>query len=344
MRIGVLGFLVKNINKNTPGGTEIFTYHLCEELVKRGHEVTLFAAAKSETSANLVSVFNVNKKNVHMAYSYELVQMVEVAKRAKDFDIIHNNFFNTEYALPLSIFTDIPVVSTVHNDFARYEVTKNIFRYFNKAYYVFISKDSYRFTKGIANRKLIYNGIDMNEFFYDNKARERNYYFWIGRIADNKGIEEAIAAAKKLKEKLIIAGHSGTYFQQKIKPMLGGNIIYIGAPTTKQKIKLYQGAKAFFFPSKKNEGCPLVSLEAQACGTPVITLDYGPNKELLMNGKTGFVVRDVAGMVLAAKNIKKINRVDCRNFIEEKFSLRRMVDDYEEYYKFAIDDFRKKAL
>lgn len=340
MRIGVLGFLVKDINKNTPGGTEIFTYHLCEELVRRGHEVTLFATAKSKTSAKLVSVFDVNKKNVHMAYSYEIVQMVEAAKRAKDFDIIHNNLFNTEYALPLSALIGTPVVSTIHNDFVRYEVQKNIFKYFDKAYYIFISKDSYRFTEGIANRKLIYNGIDTEEFTYNEKAKD--YYFWIGRIADNKGVEEAITVAKKLKEKLIIAGPPGTYFKNNIKPLIGGKIIYFGVPSPKEKIKLYQGAKALFFPSKKNEGCPLVPLEAQACGTPVITLNHGPNKELLLNGKTGFVVRDVAGMVSAARNIKKINRIDCRKFIEKKFSLKRMVDNYEEYYNFVINDFRKK--
>ena len=135
-------------------------------------------------------------------------------------------------------------------------------------------------------------------------------------------------------EKLIIAGPimRKRYWEKRIKPHLGRNIIYKGMISQKEMVKLYQKAKGFLMPTLLEESFGLVVAEAMSCGTPAIGFDNGAIKEVIDHGKTGFVVKNERGMIKAVKNLDKIKREDCRKWVVDNFSLQAMIDGYEKVY------------
>ena len=251
----------------------------------------------------------------------------------KKLDILH--IHPVDRALPFGMaFKKIPIVYTLHEP---------IYPWLVKVYNMFQSKNQHFVSISNAQRKpapnlnyasTIYNGLDSNLFPFSQRAG--NYCLFIGRLVPEKGVHEAILAARKAKEKLIIVGapNKGEYWEKKIKPFLGKNIKYAGCIPHKKTYKYYQEAKALLCPIQWEEPFGLTFTEAMSCGTPVIAFDRGSVKEIVQDGKTGFIVKNVGEMARAIKKIGEIKREDCRKRVEEKFTNKKMVDNYEKvFYK-----------
>lgn len=330
-------------------GVERVAGNLTEELVKRGHDVTLFASGDSKTSAKLLSIRNrclVKDKISWTDVLWDLENLSFAFKKAGDFDIIHSHI-----GLRALFFQDLvktPTIHTFHNpDYVkakknspRLQILKN---HFPDSNICFLSNDAKKSCPIELNRsRVVYNGVDTELFKFN--AKPKDYYFWVGRFDYYKGVETAVQVAKKLGLKLYLAGKidSGKkeYFDSKIKPFLSENIKYLGEVAQKDLPELYANAKALIFPIEWREPFGLTMIEAQSCGTPVIVFDLGSAPEIVKDCKTGFVVpfldkqknKNIEGIMQAVGRIDQIKREDCRSWIEKNFTLQKMADNYEKAY------------
>jgi glycosyltransferase involved in cell wall biosynthesis len=318
------------------GGTERIVSYLTEGLVKKGYKVTLFASGDSKTKAKLVSVtkrglipqgvpwYDWWWNNFNYSLAFE---------KSNEFDVIHCHW--TPLGFFFQNFVKTPVLHTFHNIPPKDDHRWQIFEHFKNSNVVFISKKEkencpVRFKKEF----VVYNGIDISQFKFSKKPKD--HFIWIGRIEPKKGPARAIILAKKMKLKLLLAGRldpsQRDFFEKKIRPHLNGKIKYLGELSQKELSSFYGQARAFLYPLEWEEPFGLCPVEAMACGTPVIAFARGSMKEIIKNGKTGFVVKDVGEMIEAIKNVEKIKREDCREWVKENFTIEKMVENYEKIY------------
>lgn len=332
------------------GGIERIVAMLCEGLVKKGHDVTLFAAPGSKTAAKLVSVYPKPLLEAGIPWSNPIWNLrnlsiaFEMANSGK-FDIIHSHL--DLWTLFFQNLAQVPVLHTMHNPLYRTnaDVTKDDrLRLFSEeskqTNIVFISESAKKyamveFPKSRAG--IIYNGIDLTHFKFNPKSGD--HFIWIARVNKHKGIENAIAATEKLGVKLLLAGRidptQKEYFENTIKPHLNDKIKYVGELTENELSDFYGNAKALLYPIEWEEPFGLVVAEAMACGTPVIAYRRGSMPELIEHGVTGFVIdSDINKLVDAMKKTETLSREAARERVENFFSKERMVDDYSKlYYK-----------
>lgn len=319
---------------HTYGGTELVISWLCDELVRRGHTVTLFATEDSKTRAKLVpiwpkSLWKANLRAPHAVFSLLYEKLISLQD---NFDIIHDHceWYTTAYTK----FLKAPVVTTLHHPLN--EETIILYKKFPNINFVAVSKNQKKSGPGINIVKTIHHGLPVEKYQFNPKPK--NYLFWLSKITREKGIAEAIDIAKLAGENLIISGNippeGGDYFDFRIKPLIDGKKIqFVGASDFEKKIELFKNAKAFIFPIKRPEPFGLVVIEAMACGTPVIAFKHGSLPELIEEGKTGFLVNSVEEACQAIKKIDKISREYCREYVKKNFNLKRMVNRYEKLYK-----------
>lgn len=344
MRIAQIAPLWIPIPPHTYGGTELIISWLCDELVKRGHEVTLFASGESKTKAKLVSVWpsslwKANLRTPHAVFSLMYQKLIEMQE---NFDIIHDHC--EFYTCPYSKFLKPPIVTTLHHPLT--EETITLYKKFPNINFVAISKNQRKQGPGVNIVKTIYHGLPLEKYPFNEKPKD--YLLWLSRIGPDKGIAEAIDIAKLAGEKLIISGNIlpqyADYFEFRIKPLIDGKKIqFVGASDFPKKIELFKNAKAFLFPVKRPEPFGLVVIEAMACGTPVIAFNRASLPELIAEGKTGFLVNSIEEACQALKKIEKISRKDCQEWVKKNFSLKRMVNRYEKLYKKVLKKYEEKA-
>lgn len=358
LKIAQVVSLQESVPPNGKNGLEYVVHYLTEELVKRGHKVTLFATKDSKTSAKLVDVlpYPAAKKRIFdwNGADYSLMAMAKAAEMANEFDIIHSHIGSVAF-----YFTDLiktPIIETIHSPIykipRKYLPKKNIqnkylkdkIRRYNKSYHIFVSKNqkSGAFFKN--NNVVIHNGIDFGKFKFEESPQD--YFAYLGYITPEKGAHLAVKAARRARVKLKLAGsckHCEQYFEEEIKPYLKkGQIEYVGVANPAQRNKLLGGARAILVPVEWEEPFGLVMIEAMACGTPVIGFNRAAVPEIVRDGKTGFIAEDYKEMARAIKKIGKISRKDCRAHVEKNFSVEKMADEYEKAYEKAIDNFNKK--
>lgn len=323
------------------GGNERIISYLTEELIKRGHKVTLFAPKNSKTKAKLISL--TKKGTIDLGFTtdiywWNIFNHSFAFEKASEFDIIHCHwdimgaFFQR--------FVKTPVLHTIHYVESPRKSVQDIYRYYkDDLNIVFISnKQKNNNPIKFKNSWLIYNGINTSKFKFSPKAKE--YFVWVGRFTSKKHPEEAIKLAKKTGITLLLAGQMQEseamkqYFKKKIKPELNSKIRYIGELSQKELSNLYGSAKGCLFPSG------LVKIESLSCGTPVIVLQ-GKKRKIKL-GKIGFAVKNIQEAVKAVKNIDKINRQECRKWVEKNFSVEKMTDKYEKVYYEILEKQKNK--
>lgn len=326
------------------GGTERIAYDLTEALVSDGHDVTLFAAGDSQTSAKLKSFFprgftefkDYTEWPRKTLSSLQFIHFMDSFLAAKGFDVIHVHFNEVTY--PFYRLTKTPVLITYH-----FPINKIVHKYLrdDKNYHpVAISKNHSENLSGIAG--VVYNGINMADVKFNGKPGD--YLVTLGRITPEKGIAESIQIAKKTDHKLYIIGRaypniskSWKYFKEEVEPHVDNKqVFYLGEQTHAQVLKWFREAKAFIFPINWEEPFGLVMIEAMAGGTPVIAFDRGSVTEVVDNAVTGFIVNNVMDACTALGRINEIDRKACRAWVEKKFSIRKMTDDYVALYKKII--------
>ena len=307
---------------------------LTEGLVARGHNVTLFATADSQTSGTLHAVCpqGYEEDLSLIPKVWECLHISELFEHAEDFDIIHNNFD----FLPLTYtgLTTTPMVTTIHG-FSSPGILPVYRKYNGKTFYVSIS-DADR-SPDLDYIKTIYHGIDINQF--DFEPCPEDYLLFFGRIHNDKGAREAIEIAGDCNKNLILSGiiQDRVYYDKCISPHIDNHkVIYAGSVGPVERSRLLGKASALLHPILFDEPFGLSVIEAMACGTPVIAFNRGSMPELIDNGKTGFLVNSMKEAIAAVNCIKDIDRATCSRHVEQYFTVERMVTEYIQVYEMII--------
>ena len=341
MRIAQVAPLAESVPPRFYGGTERVVSALTEELVRRGHDVVLFASGDSETSAELVACcrvglrLNPDTRN-HVAYT--MIELGKVSARAWEFDIIHNHL---DYlAMPAARQIRTPMVTTLHGRLDLPEL-QDVYAEFSDQHLVSISNAQRRPIRHAHWAATVYNGIDLRHFTLGQGSG--GYLAFLGRISPEKGVDRAIKIAQAVDMPLRIAAKvdpvDEEYFTAKIKPMLcDPRVEYIGEIDEMQKDEFLGNAFAYLFPINWPEPFGMTMIEAMACGTPVIAMNLGSVPEIVVDGQTGFVCRSQAEMIDAVPRAATLSRRACRMHVETHFSALRMAEMYETAYRTVAAD------
>ena len=336
MRIAQIAPLAEPVPPQLYGGTERVVSLLTEELVRRGHEVTLFASGDSETDARLVSVTREALRlgpadvdpNLHL-----MLELSQVFERAHQFDVIHSHV--DFYALPFARLVKTPVVTTLHG---RLDLggLQAVFERFSDAPLVSISDNQREPIPGAHWAATVYNGTDLEEFTFNETGGDD--FVFVGRICPEKNIEGAIAIARRSGVPLRIAAKIDPvdleYYESVIKPLIDGRQVeYLGELGGADKDQLLGSARALLFPVDWPEPFGLAMTEAMACGTPVLALRRGSVPEVVEDGVTGIVRDSEDELVAAVDEVGRLSRQACRDRVERLFSVAVMTDGYESVYE-----------
>ena len=306
------------------GASELIASLATEELVRRGHEVTLFALRGSVTAARLIQFPEVE---VVDRFDYrELVHASRAMAFARRFDVIHNHCL---FAGPaMSHLSQTPCVSTLH-------YVHPVLACFPGHPLVAVSRSQRDAATGLNVVGVVHNAVDVSQF-HVAPGRE-DYLLFLGRFHPNKGADLAIEVARRLGARLLIAAplphpDQQAYFDEQVKPHLGGRIEYLGEVSGRQKRELLARARCLLVPNRWAEPFGLVVLEAAASGTPVVAMARGALPELVVDGETGYLVEDVGEMAEAVGRVDSIDGARCRKHVSDNFSVERMVTGYLQIY------------
>ena len=338
LRIAQVAPLYERVPPVLYGGTERVVGYITEELVRRGHIVTLFASGDSVTDAELVApaekALRLNP-DVHDTLSPHVIELGQVAERAGEFDLIH---CHVDYlAFPISQFAPTPAVHTLHG---RLDLPEQVavFRQFSDVPLISISEAQREPLRHLGLNWLgtVYHGLPRDAYTFSPQGGR--YLAFLGRLAPEKRPDLAIEVAKRTGLPLKIAAKvdeaDRAYFEREIEPLLTHPLIeLIGEIGDDDKSEFLGGALALLFPIDWPEPFGLVMIEAMACGTPVITRPMGSVPEIIDSGRTGIIGSTAEELVEAVKRIDAIDRAVCRREFERRFTVQRMVDDYEAIYR-----------
>jgi glycosyltransferase involved in cell wall biosynthesis len=338
LRIAQVSPLYERVPPALYGGTERIVGFLTEELVKRGHDVTLFATGDSRTKAKLVApaprALRLDDQP-RDDLAFHLLELARVFERPRDFDIIHCHIGHL--AFPFSRLAGASALHTLHGRLDLPD-TFPVFRHFRDEPLVSISHAQRRPFKGLGVTwaGTVYHGLPLAK--YPFAPARGSYLAFLGRISPEKRPDLAIALAKRLGVTLKIAAKvdpvDQVYFDRDIKPLLDHPLIeFIGEISEDAKADFLGRALALVFPIDWPEPFGLVMIEALACGTPVIARGCGSVPEIVLDGRTGFVVDTLEDMEGAVKALDRIDRAECRRDVVRRFSVERMVDGYESIYQ-----------
>ena len=342
MRIAQVAPLYEPVPPRLYGGTERIVSYLTEELVRRGHEVTLFASGDSQTAARLVAG---TERAVRLdASSREVLaadfsrQLGRVFRDAERFDVIH---CHVDYlAYPFSGLVRAPTLHTLHGRLDLPYLAP-VFRDFPDVPLVSISNAQ---RAPLASFDLNWAGTVYHGMPFDRSsfvAQPGEYLAFLGRLSREKQPEVAIEVARRVGMPLRIAAkidaNDREFVDRVVRPLLEDPLVeFIGEVEDDDKAAFLGGARALLFPIDWPEPFGLVMIEAMACGTPVIARPCGSVPEIVADGRTGFIADTVDELVEAVKRIDTIDRAECRRHVERRFSVPRMVDDYEALYRRAV--------
>ncbi len=349
MRIAQVAPLWEKVPPSGYGGTEIVVNLLTEELVHRGHQVTLFASGDSETQAQLESGCEQALRPLGVLpldyAEYEQRQLDKVFARTGDFDIIHSHMDLA--ALPYAQRSQTPVVHTLHGIFTA--TTEKIFSQHRGQNFVSVSNSQQRPDLELNYVATVYNAIALDQFDFYPQPQAPPYLAFLGRMSVEKGPHLAIEIAKRCGLPLKMAGKidfdNAEFFDRQVAPHIDGQqVTFFGEVSQAFKRALIGYATATLFPITWPEPFGLVMAESMAGGTPVIAMAMGSAPEVVVNSKTGFLCHSVEDCVEAVAQIQSINRQSCRDHVTLNFGVGRMADGYEAVYRGLLGDRQNPAL
>ena len=327
---------------------------ISEQLTLRGHNITFYGSSDGGLKVTnieschlrplvrnnqewqaLITTTDLFTDYIPSLYDQVLVQ--EMFKQAADgqYDLLH--FHHPESAMPYSrLFPSVPVIYTLHDqiDTQRREIIEEFAS--SNQHFVSISNNQRSGAPSLSYAATIYNGVD-TALFVPKKGEHENYLLCVGRIVPDKGIKEAVQVALATGLRLFIIGQvqdsEKWYFEAHIKPHLSDKILFLGHLEHTQLVLFYQSALALLMPVQWEEPFGLTMIEAMACGTPVIAFRRGSIPEIIIDGKTGYIVDTVKEMIEAVNKLPTIRRSSCRQHVIRNFSIDRMVSGYETVFK-----------
>jgi glycosyltransferase involved in cell wall biosynthesis len=339
VRIAILSPVWFPVPPTRYGGIEWIVSLLADGLVERGHDVSLFASGDSKTSANLVSVFQDAPSEFIGQTNYELHHALACYEQSEEFEIVNDH--SGPLSAALGAGSPTPVVHTVHGPLNRRagELYEQIDRVAPRVGLISLSmnqRSPLPHLNWIANCP---NALDLS--LYPVHPHRGDYLLFLGRMSPDKGAHRAVEVAEELGVPLKLAGkmqelREEEFFDAAVRPHLGADIEYVGEVSHAEKVDLLQNARATLFPIEWAEPFGLVMIESMACGTPVIATRHGAVPEVIDDGRTGVIVEEHTEMPAALERADQIDPMDCRRYVEERFSKERMVADYDGAYAKAL--------
>jgi glycosyltransferase involved in cell wall biosynthesis len=340
MRIAQVAPLYESVPPKYYGGTERVVSYLTEELVRQGHEVTLFASGDSVTKARLIAPcrrsLRLDKQCLDQL-AHHILMLEHVFKNSDRFDIVH---FHIDYLhFPLSRRHSLPHVTTLHGRLDIPDLVP-LYREFRDMPVVSISNAQRTPLPWLNWQGTVYHGLP--EDLYTFQPEPGKYLAFLGRISPEKRVDRAIAIARRLGMEIKIAAKVDAvdrdYFEEVVAPLLKDPLVeYLGEIGEGEKNEFLGKAYALLFPIDWPEPFGLVMIEAMACGTPVIAYRCGSVPEVIEEGVTGFIVQGLEDAVQAVKRISTLSRRRCRQLFEERFSAARMARDYLAIYRKLVE-------
>jgi glycosyltransferase involved in cell wall biosynthesis len=341
VRIAQISPLYESVPPQLYGGTERVVHFLTEELVRQGHEVTLFASGDSVTEAELVAIcprsLRLDPESVD-AMAHHLFMLEQVFRRADDFDVLH---FHIDYLhFPLSRRSGKANVTTLHGRLNIADLVP-LYREYADMPLVSISdaqREPLPHARWLAT---VYHGLPADSFTL--QPTPGRYLAFLGRISPEKRVDRAVEIARRAGLPLRVAAKidetDRSYFEREIAPLFELPFVeYIGEIGEAEKQAFLGGARALLFPIDWNEPFGLVMIEAMACGTPVIAWPGGSVAEVMDHGVTGFIVEEIDEAVEATRAVGTLDRRVCRDVFDQRFTARRMARDYVTVYERLISD------
>jgi glycosyltransferase involved in cell wall biosynthesis len=321
------------------GGIEHVVDLLCDGLVARGHEVTLYAAPGSRSTAMVQHVLpeghedEIGSAMIEADHVARVLDRVDDASRFKPFDVIHDHCGFTALAMANRI--DVPVVHTLHGPFVP-STSQFYAQHGHKGHIVGISEaQTASAPQGMRVHAVIPNPIDVDAWPFVPVKDE--YLLWVGRMHPTKGADRAIEAARRANKRIILAGPiqpgQERYFREDVQPHVDQDQVqYVGEIGGDIKRSLFAHAAALLMPIRWNEPFGMVMVEALACGTPVISFDEGAAREIVAHGTSGFLVADEEEMAAAVRMVGDIDPELCREHVKARFAVDSVAKAYEAVY------------
>ena len=340
MKIAQVSPLYESVPPRLYGGTERVVSYLTEELVRQGHDVTLFASGDSVTAARLVAGCDRALRldpQCRDPLAHHMVLLQRVFTHARQFDAIH---FHVDYMhFPFSMRQPIPHVTTLHGRLDLPDLVP-LYRTFDDVPVVSIS-DAQRDPLPWLNwQATVHHGLPLE--LHRAQRESGGYLAFLGRISREKRVDRAIEIAKRVGMPLKVAAKidraDREYYEQEIAPLLRDPVVdYVGEISEGEKSAFLGHAAAVLFPVDWPEPFGLVMIEAMACGTPVVAWRCGSVPEVIDDGVTGFVVDSIDAAAAAVERLRELPRAGVRRRFEERFSVERMAHDYVGIYEQLAD-------
>jgi glycosyltransferase involved in cell wall biosynthesis len=340
MRIAILSPVWFPVPPTRYGGIEWIVSLLAEGLVRAGHDVTLFASGDSSTAAELAAIYPEAPSEKIGNTQVELRHALACFERADDFDVINDH--SGPLAAVLGDAVETPVVHTIHGPLLDEPglLYESLARVAPGVGFISLSLNQ---RKPLPNLNWIANCPNALELdVYPVSPHRGEYLLFLGRMSADKGAHRAIEVAKEAGLPLLLAGKmqdaaEKEYFENDVRPNLGYGIEYLGEVDHSEKVDLLQNARVTLFPIEWEEPFGLVMIESMACGTPVLATRWGAVPEVIEDGRTGIILDDYREMAAAVGRADELDPMECRRYVEERFSSDRMVRDYEDAYRSVLD-------
>ena len=340
MRIAILSPVWFPVPPAGYGGIEWIISLLADGLVEAGHDVTLFASGDSFSKATLAAVFEEAPSAEIGKSAPELRHVLACYERAEEFDIVNDHSGPFAAALGGAIAT--PVVHTVHGPLTGRdgELYASLARVAPDVGLISVSLNQRKPQPDLPWVATCHNALDLDA--YPVHSERGQYLLFLGRMSPDKGCHRACEVAREAGVPLRIAGKmrepaEREYFEEYVAPHLGDGIEYLGETSHGKKVALLQNARATLFPIDWEEPFGLVMIESMACGTPVIATRWGAVPEVIEHGRSGIVVGDYREMAAALADADRLEPLECRRSVEERFSAERMVREYEAAYASVLE-------
>lgn len=330
LRVGIIAPISFPVLPDTGHSIEQIVSLLTEELVRRGHSVTLFATGNSRTSARLEYRYERGTAADSELWDWQFHEVMHAAaalEQADDFDVFHSHAYHR--ALPFTRFVTTPILHTYHVDV--YPDVMRSFGLIPEARLIAISDSQRRAMEGLSSVPVVHHGIDTDAFEFS--ARGGDYLLFLGQIVERKGPLEAIRIAAQVGMPLVLAGPMGKHAAPFMAPHIdGAQVRYVGPVAPAERNKLLAGAAALLYPISAPEPFGLVMIEAMAAGTPVLATAHGAVPEVIDQGTTGFFADGTAALADLVPAVLELDRRRVRAVAVERWDYRRMVDGYERIY------------
>ena len=334
MRIAQISTLSAPVRRETGGSVESLIGLLTRELVRLGHEVTVFGTAGSEVEGELVATLPGPygaKGSLDDWHLCEWVNLCRAVGQSDRFDVLHSHAYL--WGILLEPFSRAPMVHTTH--IVPDDNSARLWEMAPQSSVTALSKQQWSAYPKLRPMAVIPHGVETEQFTFSDKPGD--YVCYLGRFTSGKGPLQAIEAARALGLRLVMAGPENSYFRERVKPLVdAGPVEYVGYVGGTDRDRLLGGAKVLLYPVQFPEAFGLVLVEAMLCGTPVAAMRVGAVPEIVDDGITGYTAGSREEFLQAAAQCVRLDRQRIRRHAERRFGAERMARDYARVYEDVV--------